>query len=194
MVSKRFLVIAGFLVLAVAMVGFAWTQWASGNHNPSTGEQHDTSTYQNREPSIYQDPNELLEEASDEIPGFGGVFLSKRGTVLNVYLTEIETDPQKLEEIRKKIEEMFDVEPGLRLNVIKGNYTITQLSEWYDLMRSEGIWDQDGVFMTDLDEGKNELYIGVLSEWDVEGVYTFLEGLDIPREAVTVAVEEPPTH
>ena len=89
---------------------------------------------------------------------------------------------------------MFDVKPGLRLNVIKGNYTITQLSDWYALMKSEGIWDQEGVIMIDPQEGANELYIGVVSEWDVEGVYTFLEGLNIPREAVTVAVEEQPTY
>ena len=83
-------------------------------------------------------------------------------------------------------------ESGLKLNVIKGKYTIAELSEWYDLMKSEGIWDQDGVFMIDLHEGKNQLFIGVPSEWDVEGVYTFLEGIGIPRDAVTVAVEEPP--
>ena len=47
--------------------------------------------------------------------------------------------------------------------------------------------------MTDLNEGKNKLYIGVLSEEDVEGVYTFLDGKNIPRGAVTVAVEEQPT-
>ena len=37
------------------------------------------------------------------------------------------------------------------------------------------------------------LYIGVVSEWDVEGVYTFLEGIGIPCGAATVAVEEPLT-
>jgi hypothetical protein len=82
----------------------------------------------------------------------------------------------------------------LRLNIIKGNYTITQLSDWYALMKSEGIWDQEGVIMIDLQEGANELYIGVVSEWDVEGVYTFLEGIGIPRGAATVEVIERPTH
>lgn len=46
--------------------------------------------------------------------------------------------------------------------------------------------------MIDLHEGINKLYIGVASEWDVEGVYVFLEGIGIPREATTVeAVEQP---
>ena len=46
--------------------------------------------------------------------------------------------------------------------------------------------------MIDLHEGINRLYIGVVTEWEVEGVYTFLEGIGIPRGAATVeAVEQP---
>ena len=81
----------------------------------------------------------------------------------------------------------------MTLNVLKGEYTIAQLSEWYDLMRSEGVWDQNAVITTDLQEAKNNLLIGVLSEEDIEGVYTFLEGRGIPRNAVMVVVEEQST-
>lgn len=180
MVSKRFLMIAGFLALAVAMVavaGFAWMQRPSRDFDPET----------------YKDPNELLQEVSNEVPEFGGVFLSDNQSVLNIYLTKNETDQATQEKARKMVEERFDVKPGLRLNVIKGNYTITQLSEWYDLMKSNGIWDQNGVIMIDLQEGANELYIGVVNKDDVEGVHTFLEGIGIPRGAATVEVKEPPT-
>ena len=175
-----------FLILAVGMVGFAWTQWPSNDRAPSTYNDHD--------PSTYKDPNELLKEISNEVPEFGGVFLSDNQSVLNIYLTQNETDPATKEKALEKVEEWFDVKPGLRLNVIKGDYTITQLFDWYALMESEGLWDQEGVMMTDLDERQNQLYIGVVSEWDVEPVYTFLKGINIPREAVTVAVEEQPTH
>ncbi len=192
MVSRRFLVIAGFL--AVAMAAFAWTQWPSTDLDPSAYKHQELSTCENSEPSTCKNHNGLLKETSDEIPGFGGIFLSKRGTVLNVYLTEIETDPQKLEEMQKKIEDLFQVKPGLQLNVIKGDYTITQLSDWYALAESEGLWDLDGVHMTDLHEGINKLYIGVVSEWDVEGVYTFLEGIGIPRGAATVEAVEQATY
>ena len=186
MVSKRVIVIMWFLILAAGMVGFAWTQWPSNDRAPSTYEDHD--------PSTYKDPNELLKEVSNEVPEFGGVFLSDNQSVLNIYLTENETDPATKEKALEKVEEWFDVKPGLRLNVIKGDYSITQLFDWYALMESEGLWDQEGVMMTDLDERQNQLYIGVVSEWDVEPVYTFLEGINIPREAVTVAVEEQLTH
>ena len=130
-------------VLALAMVGFAWTRQPPGGSDAST----------------YKDPNELLKKVSKEVPEFGGVFLSDNQSVLNICLAENETDSAKQEKAREEVEEWFDVEPGLRLNVIKSNYTITQLYEWYVLMESEGLWDQEGVMMTDLDEGQNQLYI-----------------------------------
>jgi hypothetical protein len=193
MVSQRFIVMIWFLILAAAMVGFAWMQWPSSNSDASTNERYDQSIYKNLDPSFSREHMRgRLISAASKSPEFGGLFVSKRGTVLNIYIAEDENDPEKWEETRQALAELLDPESGLKLNVIKGKYTITQLSEWYDLMKSESIWDQDGVFMIDLDEGGNQLYIGVPSEWDVEGVYTFLEGIGIPREAVTVAVQEPP--
>ena len=174
MVSKRFLVMAGVLALALTMGGFARMQGSPSDFDPST----------------YKNPNELLKEVSNEVPEFGGAFLSDNQSVLNIYLTGNATEAAKQQKARQEVEKRFDLKPGLRLNVIKGNYSITQLSGWYALMKSEGIWDQEGVMMTDLDEGANELYIGVVNAANVEPVYTFLEGIGIPRAAVTVAVEE----
>ena len=194
MVSKHVIVMIWFLILVAGMAGFAWTQWSSSNPDAPTDERYDQSIYKNLDPSF---PKEHMRgrliSAARKNPGFGGAFLSKRGTVLNIYIAEDENDPELWEKDRQALEELLDAESGLKLNVIKGDFTITQLSEWYDLMKSEGIWDQDGVHMIDLHEGENELYIGVVSEWDVQGVYTFLEGIGIPRGAATVAVEEPPT-
>ena len=68
---------------------------------------------------------------------------------------------------------------GLRLNVIKGDDAIMQLSEWYELLRTEGIWDQPGVHMADLDEASNKLYVGVTSHHDVAGVEAFLDRVSI---------------
>ena len=174
MVSKRFLVVPGAFALALALAGFVWTQ------QPPAGS--DAATY--------KDSNELLKGVSSEVPEFGGVFLSNDQSVLNIYLSENETDATKQADAREAVEERFGIKEGLTLNVIKGNYTITQLAEWYVLMESRFLWDQEGVIMTDLDEAANQLYIGVLSLENVERVYAFLEGLDIPRQAVTVAVEE----
>jgi hypothetical protein len=195
LVSKRVIVISWFLILAAGMVGFAWMQWPSSNPDASIDEEYDRSIYKNLDPSFSREHNKRsLISAASQTPEFGGVFLSRRGTVLNIYIVEDENNPEKWGETRQALEELLDVRSGLRLNVIKGNYTITQLSTWYELMESEGVWDQDGVMSTDLQEATNKLYIAVVSEWDVESVHTFLEGVGIPREAATVAAEEPMTH
>ena len=195
MASKRLIAIAWFLILTVTVVGFAWSLWLSSNSGESTDQRYDRSIYENLDPSFSREHMRgRLISAASKNPGFGGVFLSSRATVLNIYIAEDENDPEQWEKDREALEELLDPQSGLKLNVIKGDYTITQLSEWYDLMQSEGIWDQNGVIATDLQEATNNLYVAVLSEWDVEGVYQFLEGIGIPREAATVAVEEPMTY
>ncbi|MCY3690555.1 MAG: hypothetical protein OXI54_00540 [Chloroflexota bacterium] len=193
MVARRVIVMTWFLILVASTVSFTWTQWPSGNSDAPTDQRYNRSIYENMDPSFSREHMRgRLISAATKNPGFGGVFLSNRQTVLNIYIADDENDPERWKQDRQALEELLDPQSGLKLNVIKGDYSITQLSEWYDLMESEGIWDQDGVHMTDLDEGINRLYIGVLSEWDVEGVYTFLEGIGIPREAAAVeAVEQP---
>ncbi len=192
MASKYVIATIWFLILVAGMAGFAWTQWPSDDPAPSPYDNHSAVTY--LDPSIYREGNKRrLIHAASQTPEFGGVFLTKRGTVVNIYLAEDENDPEKWEQTRQSLEELLDPRSGLSLNVIRADYTITTLSEWYDLMQSEGIWDQDGVHMIDLHEGINQLYIGVVSEWEVAGVYTFLEGIGIPRGAATVAAVEPPT-
>ena len=186
MVSKRVIVTIGFLILAACMVGFARTQWPSSDPEPCSSLEPPSGP----EPSTYKDPNELLADVAKQVPEFGGVYISDRGTTLNIYLTEDENNPEKWEKAQQALEELFHVKPGLRLNVIKGDYTITQLSGWYELLDTEGIWDQPGVHMTDLQEGSNKLYVGVTSHYEVAGVEAFLDRVPIPRKAVTIGVEE----
>ena len=190
MISKRVIVGIGSLILVAGILGFAWTQWASSNSDPSG----DLEPAMGREPSTYKNHNELLKDVSKQVPEFGGAYISDGGRTLNIYLTEDENNPEKWEKTQRILEELLDVESGLRLNVIKGDYTITQLSEWYELLATEGIWDQPGVHMTDLDEASNKLHVGVTSHYDVAGVEAFLDRVSIPRKAVIVAVEEPPTN
>ena len=61
------------------MVGFAWTQWPSSDPEPSSS----LEPFSGPEPSTYKDPNELLADVAKQVPEFGGVFLSDRGTTLN---------------------------------------------------------------------------------------------------------------
>ena len=187
MLSRRVLVILGFVALLMvggAMAGFAWTQRPA-----TTSDTAETATYKNH--------NERLKEVAQQVPEFGGLFMTEDGTVLNIYLAHNENDPGKRAEAVEALEDLLDVKSGLRLNVIKGDYTISQLGVWYDQMREDGVWDQEGVITTDLREAKNKLHVGVEDADDIEGVYTFLVGMGIPRSAVLVEVgveEVPASH
>ena len=118
MVSKHIIVMIWFLILVAGMVGFAWTQWSSSNPDASTDERYDQSIYKNLDPSFSREHQRgRLMSAARKNPGFGGAFLSKRGTVLNIYIVEDENNPEKWEETRQALEELLDAESGLRLNV-----------------------------------------------------------------------------
>ena len=184
MTLKRFWIIVGIFTAAVAGT-VAWTVVGVG-----TGWSQRPPN--NSEPATYKDSNQRLKEVEADIPEFGGAFLSDNQSVLNIYLTENETDPTIQERARKKVEKSFGVKPGLKLNVIKGGYTITQLADWIELAKSKGLWDREGVIMLDLQEASNEIYIGVVNWENVEPVYTFLVEIGIPREAVAVEVIEQP--
>ena len=173
MVSPRLFLVIGVFTLLVIVGGYASAQMSSNDLDPAT----------------YKDHNDLLKEIASRVPEFGGAYSSNNGTTLNIYLTENETSQEKQQNTQEALEDLLDVKPGLTLNVIKGTYTITQLSEWYETLRTDGIWNRNGVITTDLNEGTNKLYVGVTAAEDIAGVQTFLDEAGIPREAVTIEVE-----
>ena len=176
---RRTLLISGILAIVIAAVaGFGWSQRPASNADVAN----------------YKDGNERLKEVEDEVPEFGGVFLSDNQSVLNIYLTNNETDSDTREKVRDEVERQFGVESGLRLNIIKGDYTITQLSDWISQAEEAGLWDQDGITKLDLKEGSNRISIGVVGAEHVEPIYTFMVNQGIPREAVLVTVVNPPRN
>ena len=109
MVSKRAIVTIWFLILAASMVGFAWMQWPSGKADTSIEERYDRSIYENLDPSFSREHMRgRLISAASKSPEFGGLFVSKRGTVLNIYIAEDENDPEKWEETRQALQELLD--------------------------------------------------------------------------------------
>ena len=127
--SPRLFLVIGVFILIVIVGGYASAQMSSNDLDPAT----------------YKDHNDLLKEIASRVPEFGGAYSSNNGTTLNIYLTENETSQEKQQNTQEALEDLLDVKRGLTLNVIKGTYTITQLSEWYETLRSDGIWNQNGV-------------------------------------------------
>ena len=116
------------LVLIITGVSYASTQANSENLDPST----------------YKDPNQFLKDIAADVPEFGGAFISDNGTVLNIYLASDETNRAKQDSVQEAMEDKFGVKSGLTLNVIKGVYTLDQLSGWYDTIHTQDFWDVEG--------------------------------------------------
>ena len=173
MFSKKFLLPVAAAILLLIGAGYAAAHMSSNDLDPATHKDH----------------NQILEEIGTQVPEFGGVYLSEDQTTLNVFMTGDTTDQDKREKTQGAIEDLLDAKPRLRLNIIKGDYNIEQLSDWYDTLRSGGVWDKTGVVTTDLHEGKNRLYVGVTNQSDIAGVQAFLDEVGIPREAVIIEVE-----
>jgi len=137
--------------------------------------------------------DDRLARLAEEIPGFGGIFLEEDGE-LSVYLVGGEAATQSVEEIGATIARALDWEEfrlgakGIR--ILPGQYDFRQLKEWHDRLFPH-IFDIGGVILTDIDEARNRLRIGVENESAAEVVIQTLISLSVPREAVIVEIVEP---
>lgn len=139
---------------------------------------------------IYKRHDDALAEVGNRIPGFGGMRLSSDGTVLQVYLTKRNVGV----DVGKQIKSVFGSEiiPSKGIEVLQGEYTINELKEWYDSLHTV-VWDIPGVTLTDLEEDKNRLEVGVSNTEAMEAVKARLSTLGIPVESVNITLREKPS-
>ncbi len=128
-------------------------------------------------------------EVARRVPAFGGMFFEFAGReytgVLYVYLL----DPAQKEAAKKAIMTVFgpihpDLLPPREIQVLQAQYSFLQLKEWFDLIGI--LHNMPEVTMTDIDEAKNRLTVGVreINTETVTLIERELTKLDIPREAV----------
>jgi hypothetical protein len=119
------------------------------------------------------------------------MYFSKGNSVVNVYVLEGSEHILDTEEVKEAIEDV--VKAGItarrEIRLIPAQYSMTQLYEWYELMRPT-VWAHPGIVMTDLNEGKNRIELGVESLEGVEELRDSLEDLGIPRKAVVIVQGE----
>ncbi len=134
-----------------------------------------------------------LARLAEQIPGFGGIFLDENGQVA-VYLVKGEVTTLSVREIGATIARTLGWdERRLRagaIRILPGQYSFRQLKEWNDQLFPH-IFEIEGVTLTDIDEARNRLWIGVESEEVAETVIETLVSLGVPREAVLVEEVEP---
>ena len=184
LVRRRLLFAAALLVAVVGVVGLLGSRVDVGTQGgPPVGEGTES-----------RDTNEKLEGVGNEVPGFGGMYLDPDDrNVLKVFLL----DPANADEagrVRQAIVDEFpDVVPSGGISLVKGDYSVTQLSGWYDDLRravaqSEEI--RQGLVFTDLQEGSNRLDVGVDREALVSKVKAVAVEAGVPAGALRVFFEE----
>jgi len=126
-------------------------------------------------------------EVAQRVPAFGGMFFDDQG-VLNVYLLDL----SQKEAVEEAIVTVFGselVQGSIR--VLQGQYSFLQLAEWHNRMSTE-VLGLPGVVLTDVDDAKNRLTIGVEELQRVQSqIEELLTRLGIPREAVIITETEP---
>lgn len=146
---------------------------------PEPGSQESTPTL-----------DDLLTAVAAEVPEFGGMYYSPDGQVLRVFLTS--TDRAKLMAVRKSLVALFGdgVIPSGGIKALPGQYGFLQLKKQYDRMGGP-ILGISGVTLTDIDEARNRIRIGINTSNIEPLVVAQLNQLGIPREAVTIEVTGP---
>ncbi len=123
------------------------------------------------------------------VPGFGGFSLDpKDNSIAYVYM--LDPSQQALAEEAARI--MVGNERFARdireVRVLRADYSISQLNEWYGRMRSL-VWSVQGLTWTDLDEGHNRIAIGMKTRRGaLQDMERILTSLGIPLDAVNIHV------
>ena len=100
--------------------------------------------------------------------------------------------------MKRTIKDVIKADPtrGRALRFIPAKYSMLQLYKWYSDIQSV-VWSNPSVTLTDLQEGKNRIEIGVDSSDATETLETSLASLGIPSDAILVKVRvlpDPQSH
>jgi hypothetical protein len=161
------------LALLWALVGFT-ARAAEPGWN--TGEREDaTATL-----------DEIYADIDAQVPGFGGMFLDEAGE-LNIFLVDPSVRGAALDALAPLLgaKEL----PTSHMRVLEGTYRYAELEEWNRSLTS--VLEIPGVSLTDIDESRNRLRVGLESEEGGEELDRRLMELGIPLDAVLIEVTGP---
>lgn len=154
---------------------------------PYAGDLNQTSPSQAIKNQQEKTLDEQLGEVAGRVPGFGGLFLDEANN-LCVYLLDVSQ--------KKAVEEAIiavfgaDFIPPSGVRPLKAQYSFSQLKTWHDRLTGPVLTIR-GVVLTDLDEAKNRLRIGVEKREVIRRVEQKLVQLKVPRKAVIIEQTQP---
>ena len=144
---------------------------------------------------LHQPPRTLddyFAAVAHHVPAFGGLIYTSEGDKFRVFLTQ--TDEPTVAAAREAIRKVFGAEviPAGGIELARARYGFLELKAWYDQMLSPD-WSIKGVTLTDIDEARNRLRIGVETDDTSRRVLEQLASLNIPRPAIIIEVTGPIT-
>src|SRR5687768_13911954 len=185
---RRFLAMLVIVSLALSLVS-----------SPSTSLAYSPESAQSPEIQVQNGVRMIdnrFAEVAQQVPGFGGMFYDERGQ-LTMYLAKGRLGYQDMvvvQAAKASVVTVFENDPRItgagEIRVIPGKYDFLQLKEWYDRMNIE-VLSVPGVVLTDIDEAKNRLRVGVENQEVQTMVEEKLSRLGVPREAVIIEVSGP---
>jgi hypothetical protein len=124
------------------------------------------------------------------VPAFGGLFVDESTDTLYVYM--VPHLPGDLATLDQALTAAFGSNrpTEYRIETLPGKYTFRQLKAWDDRMSPE-VLATPGVVLTDIDDKKNRLTVGVEDPNLLHAVEAELSILGIPREAVDIEQMSP---
>jgi len=141
----------------------------------------------------------LFEDVAQKLPGFGGSYFDKKGT-LNVYIKGLSQDKTPKYILKAKLvktlanvfkEDIFKnskKSKKTRVNLIEGKYDVLELQQWRSLIHTSG---NKYLVGTDFDENRNKVGLGILNIKNKDEVLVATEKLGVPKEAIFIFEAQP---
>jgi hypothetical protein len=132
--------------------------------------------------------DDLQARVAQRAPAFGGFFIDEATGSLNVYSWN--RTPAGVVEVERALRAVFgETLPQGKIRILPGQYGFQELKRWHDSLNE--VLSIPGVVLTDIDDAKNRLQVGVESNEIGWKVRDRLVALGIPDEAVDVVETAP---
>lgn len=153
----------------------------------------------------FMDYDEQLVRMGNQLPGFGGMFYDDNGN-LNVYFSgaawlESNNAPEAAKQrVKTALTAVFNEDLSIRssasgastsagIQFLQGQFSIHELARWR--VKVEALMHIQGVVLSDLDEAKNRLKMGVENETVRTQILMALREARIPPGAVAIEIMPP---
>jgi hypothetical protein len=129
--------------------------------------------------------DDLFAKVAKQHPGFGGMFINEEKGITHVFLRH-----GNAKEVVKDLEDVLDQDLPNRAKALPAKYTFLKLRQWHDRLAPQVLKIRE-VTLTDIDDRRNRLTVGVENSQASARVERQVAELDIPEGAVKIVKTGP---